>query len=192
MTCLTFSTTPAGSAPAYRLLDVASASTALQDAFALADDVLRQGVQVCCRVMIATGLGLDEQCTRAEIFIMCIHDSHVTAAKGRGTELYLRCQTTPVAADHPCWRPILQGISDIITVPGLINVDFADVKAIMSNSGEYPKRTPSYPYLASKLMEQPTGPGSCPFHEHVATLVMSSPQPLISYEVPVHMKSARY
>ncbi len=28
-----------------------------------------------------------------------------------------------------------QGISDIITVPGLINVDFADVKAIMSNSG---------------------------------------------------------
>ncbi len=27
------------------------------------------------------------------------------------------------------------GISDIITVPGLINVDFADVKAIMGNSG---------------------------------------------------------
>jgi hypothetical protein len=32
-----------------RLLDVASASTALQDAFALADDVLRQGVQVSPR-----------------------------------------------------------------------------------------------------------------------------------------------
>jgi cell division protein FtsZ len=29
----------------------------------------------------------------------------------------------------------VQGISDIITVPGLINVDFADVKAIMSLSG---------------------------------------------------------
>jgi cell division protein FtsZ len=29
----------------------------------------------------------------------------------------------------------VQGISDIITVPGMINVDFADVKAIMSNSG---------------------------------------------------------
>ena len=29
----------------------------------------------------------------------------------------------------------LQGISDIITIPGLINVDFADVKAIMSNAG---------------------------------------------------------
>lgn len=29
----------------------------------------------------------------------------------------------------------VQGISDLITVPGLINVDFADVKAVMSNSG---------------------------------------------------------
>ena len=29
----------------------------------------------------------------------------------------------------------VQGISDIITVPGLINVDFADVKAIMSSAG---------------------------------------------------------
>ena len=29
----------------------------------------------------------------------------------------------------------VQGISDIITVPGLINVDFADVKAVMESSG---------------------------------------------------------
>ncbi|MBQ2644289.1 cell division protein FtsZ [bacterium] len=29
----------------------------------------------------------------------------------------------------------VQGISDIITIPGLINVDFADVKAVMANSG---------------------------------------------------------
>ena len=32
-------------------------------------------------------------------------------------------------------RQGVQGISDIITVPGLINVDFADVKAIMGNGG---------------------------------------------------------
>jgi len=32
-------------------------------------------------------------------------------------------------------RQGVQGISDIINVPGLINVDFADVKAIMTNSG---------------------------------------------------------
>ncbi len=32
-------------------------------------------------------------------------------------------------------RQGVQGISELITVPGLINVDFADVKAIMSDSG---------------------------------------------------------
>ena len=32
-------------------------------------------------------------------------------------------------------RQGVQGISDIITIPGLINVDFADVQAIMTNSG---------------------------------------------------------
>lgn len=32
-------------------------------------------------------------------------------------------------------RQGVQGISDIITVPGMINVDFADVKAVMSNAG---------------------------------------------------------
>lgn len=35
-------------------------------------------------------------------------------------------------------RQGVQGISDIITVPGLVNVDFADVKAIMANAGEWP------------------------------------------------------
>ncbi|OGL75458.1 cell division protein FtsZ, partial [Candidatus Uhrbacteria bacterium RIFCSPHIGHO2_12_FULL_47_11] len=32
-------------------------------------------------------------------------------------------------------RQGVQGISELITIPGLINVDFADVKAIMSHSG---------------------------------------------------------
>jgi cell division protein FtsZ len=32
-------------------------------------------------------------------------------------------------------RQGVQGISDLITIPGLVNVDFADVKAVMSNSG---------------------------------------------------------
>ncbi|XP_009343640.2 cell division protein FtsZ homolog 1, chloroplastic-like [Pyrus x bretschneideri] len=58
--------------PNDRLLDIADEQTPLQDAFLLADDVLRQGVQ---------------------------------------------------------------GISDIITIPGLVNVDFADVKAVMKDSG---------------------------------------------------------
>lgn len=37
-------------------------------------------------------------------------------------------------ADHVL-RQTIQGISDIITVPGLINVDFADVKTILSHKG---------------------------------------------------------
>ncbi|KAI0491497.1 hypothetical protein KFK09_025757 [Dendrobium nobile] len=32
-------------------------------------------------------------------------------------------------------RQCVRGISDIITVPGLVNVDFADVRAIMANAG---------------------------------------------------------
>jgi cell division protein FtsZ len=32
-------------------------------------------------------------------------------------------------------RQGVQGISDIITIPGMINVDFADVRAIMANAG---------------------------------------------------------
>ncbi|KAM6580439.1 hypothetical protein CsatA_004213 [Cannabis sativa] len=58
--------------PNDRLLAISDEQTPLQDAFLLADDVLRQGVQ---------------------------------------------------------------GISDIITIPGLVNVDFADVKAVMKDSG---------------------------------------------------------
>merc|ERR1711977_724301 len=55
-----------------RLIDIVGDNTPLQEAFLLADDVLRQGVQ---------------------------------------------------------------GIADIITSPGLVNVDFADVKTVMTNSG---------------------------------------------------------
>ncbi|XP_058788104.1 cell division protein FtsZ homolog 1, chloroplastic-like [Vicia villosa] len=58
--------------PNDRLLDLVDKRTSVPDAFQLADDVLRQGVQ---------------------------------------------------------------GISDIITIPGLVNVDFADVKAVMKDSG---------------------------------------------------------
>jgi cell division protein FtsZ len=58
--------------PNDKLLTVISEQTALQEAFRIADDVLRQGVQ---------------------------------------------------------------GISDIITIPGLVNVDFADVRAVMADAG---------------------------------------------------------
>ncbi len=58
--------------PNNKLLEVIPAETPLQEAFRVADDILRQGVQ---------------------------------------------------------------GISDIITIPGLVNVDFADVRAVMADAG---------------------------------------------------------
>ncbi|HEY0865782.1 MAG TPA: cell division protein FtsZ, partial [Fimbriimonas sp.] len=39
------------------------------------------------------------------------------------------------AAADDVLRQGVQGISDIITLPGIINVDFADVRAVMSNAG---------------------------------------------------------
>ena len=32
-------------------------------------------------------------------------------------------------------RQAIQGISDVITLPGIINLDFADVRAIMNEAG---------------------------------------------------------
>lgn len=70
--CLKSSVDTLVTIPNDRLLQVAEKRTTMVDAFRMADDVLRQGVQ---------------------------------------------------------------GISDVIIVPGLVNVDFADVKTIMSNTG---------------------------------------------------------
>ena len=40
-----------------------------------------------------------------------------------------------LSRSRPAVRQGVQGISDIITIPGLVNVDFADVKSIISKSG---------------------------------------------------------
>ena len=47
-------------------------------------------------------------------------------------------KTTVISAFWICddvLRQAVQGISDLITLPGIINVDFADVRTIMKNSG---------------------------------------------------------
>jgi len=96
--------------PNDRLLDVVERKTTLGDAFRVADDVLRQGVQ---------------------------------------------------------------GISDIITIPGQINVDFADVRAVMSNAGpalmasvtasasSAPCRPPKAPRAAPCWSRQSMAPKAC-------------------------------
>lgn len=47
-------------------------------------------------------------------------------------------ETTVLSAFAQCdevLRQAVEGISDLITTPGLINVDFADIKAVMANAG---------------------------------------------------------
>jgi cell division protein FtsZ len=41
----------------------------------------------------------------------------------------------PFAMCNEVLRQAVEGISDLITTPGVINVDFADIKAIMSDAG---------------------------------------------------------
>ncbi|GFP87508.1 cell division protein ftsz homolog 1 chloroplastic [Phtheirospermum japonicum] len=77
--------------PNDRLLDIATEHTALQDAFLLADDVLRQGVQGISDIITVSA--------SSEMFIAFV------------------------------------AMFAVMHIPGLVNVDFADVKAVMKDSG---------------------------------------------------------
>ncbi len=68
-------------------------------------------------------------------------------------------------------RQAVQGISDLITVPGLINLDFADVKAIMAGmglalmgagraSGEHRAMEATQQAISSPLLEEATIEGA--------------------------------
>src|SRR5207245_4914801 len=65
-------------------------------------------------------------------------------------------------------RQGVQGISDLINVPGLINLDFADVKTIMTNagsalmgighgSGETPAADAARQAIMSQLLDESSG-----------------------------------
>jgi cell division protein FtsZ len=67
--------------------------------------------------------------TRVDTSIVIPNDRLLTVAERRAK------LTEAFRMADDILRQGVQGVSDIITVPGLINVDFADVKAIMSNAG---------------------------------------------------------
>lgn len=188
-------------------MDVASPGTVLQDAFSLADDVLRQGVQVSRggaapltsisyvqkeernsavsrpiipptpniddalaviptvhkpqyanfihRILMADSLSFRVEAAAESAHARAHQPINRTALLCARYFCSLATGCTPHGFTLGCiqggltsmpWGDLIwwlirverfrpQGISDIITVPGLINVDFADVKAIMSNSG---------------------------------------------------------
>jgi cell division protein FtsZ len=62
--------------------------------------------------------------------VITIPNERLLATIGRSTSL-----TDAFATADDVLRQAIQGISDLILVPGLINLDFADVKTIMSGMG---------------------------------------------------------
>ena len=73
--------------------------------------------------------GLEELKARVDTLISIENDRILKLAGG---EFSLK---SAFAACDEILQQAVQGISDLILLPGIINVDFADVKAIMRNSG---------------------------------------------------------
>lgn len=80
------------------------------------------------RARVADG-GVKELRERVDTLIIIPNDRLISVVEKKAT----LNEAFRVADDVV--RQGVQGISDIITIPGMINVDFADVKAIMENQG---------------------------------------------------------
>ncbi|THG10552.1 hypothetical protein TEA_028891 [Camellia sinensis var. sinensis] len=136
--------------PNDRLLDIADEQTPLQDAFLLADDVLRQGVQGISDIITIPGLvSVDFADVKA-----VMKDSGtamlgvgVSSSKNRAEEAAEQATLAPligssiqsatgVVYNITGGKDItLQEVNRVSQIPGLVNVDFADVKAVMKDSG---------------------------------------------------------
>lgn len=73
--------------------------------------------------------GIQRMLASVDTLIVISNDRLLQSAKGG-----LALQNAFQEVDNVLFQAI-QGISDIINIPGLINVDFADVKAIMKDAG---------------------------------------------------------
>jgi len=74
--------------------------------------------------------GIDELKSRTDTMI-CIPNQRLLSIVDRGTKL-----TDAFRIADDILRQATQGISDLITVPGLINCDFADVRTVMAEMGD--------------------------------------------------------
>src|SRR6201993_4885944 len=79
------------------------------------------------RAQADRGLGDLKECVDT---VITIPNERLLATLERGTSLF---DAFRIADD--ILRQAVQGISDLITVPGLINLDFADVKTVMAGMG---------------------------------------------------------
>lgn len=74
--------------------------------------------------------GIDELKARTDTLI-CIPNQRLLSIVDKGTRL---TEAFQIADD--VLRQATQGISDLITVPGLVNCDFADVRTVMAEMGD--------------------------------------------------------
>ncbi|HHY47205.1 MAG TPA: cell division protein FtsZ [Firmicutes bacterium] len=81
------------------------------------------------RRMAQAQMGLENMRSRVDAMITIPNDRLLQVVEKKTSIL----EAFRIADD--VLRQGVQGISDLITVPGLINVDFADVRTIMSNAG---------------------------------------------------------
>eukprot|EP00775_Hariotina_reticulata_P002905 gene2905-3193_t len=79
---------------------------------------------------VVARLAKDAGILTVDTLIVIPNDRLLDATDGTSTSL-----TEAFALADTVLRQGVGGISDMITIPGLINVDFADIKAVMSNSG---------------------------------------------------------
>src|SRR3712207_7713345 len=74
----------------------------------------------------------------AQSSVAVSHVNHVVFSSRRRHTRYWRDWSSDVCSSDladDVLRQGVQGISDLVTLPGLINLDFADVRTIMSNAG---------------------------------------------------------
>jgi len=128
--------------PNDKLLTTIDRRTPLLEAFKVADDVLRQGVQGISDLITVHGLiNLDFADVKA---VMADAGSALmgigrASGENRAIEAATQAISSPLLEAFKVADDVLrqgvQGISDLITVHGLINLDFADVKAVMADAG---------------------------------------------------------
>ena len=69
-------------------------------------------------------------CRETWITLIVIPNDRLLSVVGRGTSML-----DAFRMSDDVLRQGIQGISDLIAMPSLINLDFADVKTVMANSG---------------------------------------------------------
>ena len=129
--------------PNDRLLSISDRNVSVLDAFKQADQVLLQGVSGITDLITTPGLiNLDfadvkSVMANAGSALMGIGSARGEDRSVAAAEMAVSSPLLEASIDgaHGVLLSGVQGITDLITTPGLINLDFADVKSVMQGAG---------------------------------------------------------